>query len=90
LYFKIIYDDNLFVTVNVKQLRTGGSFRILQPFFQISWDVVNLNSAIFISFHNWVDFGGPSEFVGGGGGFLTSQTPPPPPSPLPLGGGIFS
>jgi len=24
---------NLFVIVNVKQLRTGGSFRILLPFF---------------------------------------------------------
>jgi len=38
---------NLFVIFNVKQLRTGGSFRILLPFFQTSWGVGVLNSAIF-------------------------------------------
>ena len=38
---------NLFVIVNVKQLRTGGSFRILLPFFRTSWGVGILNSAIF-------------------------------------------
>ena len=38
---------NLFVIVNVKQLRTGGSFRILLPFFLTSWGVGVLNSAIF-------------------------------------------
>jgi len=38
---------NLFVTVNVKQLRTGSSFRILLPFFRTSWGVGILNSAIF-------------------------------------------
>jgi len=27
----------LFVIVNVKQMRTGGSFRILLPFFWTSW-----------------------------------------------------
>jgi len=37
---------NLFVIANVKQLRTGGSFRILLPFFQTSWSVGVLNSAI--------------------------------------------
>ena len=47
---------NLFVTANVKQLRTDGSFRILLPFFQISWGVGVLNSAIFNSFHNRVEF----------------------------------
>ena len=61
---------NLFVIANVKQLRTGGSFRILLPFFQASWGVGVLNSEIFNSFHNrvefWHDFGGPSEFLGGG------------------------
>ena len=36
----------LFVIANVKQLRTGGSFRILLPVFQTSWDVGFLNSAI--------------------------------------------
>ena len=38
---------NLFVIVNVKQLRSGGSFRILLPFFITSWGVGVLNSAIF-------------------------------------------
>jgi len=38
---------NLFAIVNVKQLRTGSSFRILLPFFRTSWGVGVLNSAIF-------------------------------------------
>ena len=38
---------NLFAIVNVKQLRTSGSFRILLPFFQTSSGVGVLNSAIF-------------------------------------------
>ena len=38
---------NLFVIVNVQQLQTGGSFRILLPFSQTSWSVGILNSAIF-------------------------------------------
>jgi len=61
---------NLFVIANVKQLRTGGSFRILLPFFQICWGVGVLNSAIFNSFHNQVDFGTILEAFrdfGGGG-----------------------
>jgi len=45
---------NLFVIGNVKQLRTGSSFRILLPFFR-TFDV--LNSAAFNSFHNRVEFG---------------------------------
>ena len=48
---------NLFVIVNVKQLRTGGSFRILLPFSEHLGGVVVLNSAIFNSFHNRVEFG---------------------------------
>ena len=48
---------NLFVIANVKQLRTGGSFRILLPFFRTSSGVGVLNSAIFNSFHNRVEFG---------------------------------
>jgi len=47
----------LFVIANVKQLRTGGSFRILLPFFRTSWGVGVLNSAIFNRFHNRVEFG---------------------------------
>ena len=38
---------NLFVIVNVKQLWTGGSFRILLHFFRKSWGVGVVNSAIF-------------------------------------------
>ena len=38
---------NLLVIVNVKQLWTGGSFRILLPFFRTSWVAGVLNSAIF-------------------------------------------
>jgi len=47
---------NLFVIANVKQLRTYGSFRNLLHFFQISWCVFFLNSAIFNSFCNGVVF----------------------------------
>ena len=70
---------NLFVIANVKQLRTGGSFRILLPFFRTSWSVGVLNSAIFNSFHNRVEFGtileGLRNFGGGG-----VEPPNPPPS----------
>jgi len=63
---------NLFVFANVKQLRTGGSFRILLPFFQTSLGVGVLNSAIFNSFHIRVEFGtileGLRDFGRGGGG----------------------
>ena len=48
---------SLFVNTNVKKLRTGGSFRILLPFFRTSWGVGFLNSAIFNDFHNRVEFG---------------------------------
>jgi len=41
---------NLFVIDNVKQLRTGSSFRILLRFFRTSWGVGVLNSAVFNSF----------------------------------------
>jgi len=62
---------NLCVIANVKQLRTGGSFGILLPFFQTSWGVGFLNSTIFNSFHSRVDFGtileGLRNFGGGGG-----------------------
>jgi len=71
---------NLFVTANVKQLRTGGSFRILLPFFRTSWGVGVLIAATFNSFHNQVEFGtildGLRNF--GGEGDLTHQTPLPP------------
>jgi len=72
---------NLFVIDNVKQLRTDGSFRILLPFFRTSWGVGVLNSAIFNSFHNRVEFStileGLRNFGGGGEGGLNPQTPLP-------------
>jgi len=48
--------SNLFVIANVKQLRTGGSFGILLSFFRTCWCVGVLNSGIFNSFHNRVEF----------------------------------
>jgi len=61
---------NLIVIANIKQLRTGGSFSILLPFFRISCGVGIPNSEIFNSVHNWVEFGtileGLRNFVGGG------------------------
>ena len=69
---------NLFVIANVKQLRTGGSFRILLPFFRTSSDVGLLNSAIFNSFHNRVEFGAILEgFRNFGGGVQFPNTQPP-------------
>jgi hypothetical protein len=79
---------NLFVITNVKQLRTGGSFRILLPFFRISWGDGVLNSAIFNSFHSWVEFGTILEDLwnfGGGG-----VEPPTPPLGTPLATGYTS
>ena len=71
---------NLFVIANVKQLRTGGGFVILLPFFRTSWGVGVLNSTISNSFHNRAEFGtileGFREFRGRGVDPLT-----PPPSP---------
>ena len=69
---------NLFVIANVKQLGTGGSLRILLPFFRTSWGVAHINSALFNSFHNRVEFGtileGLQNFEGG----LNTPTPKPP------------
>jgi len=68
---------NLFVIVNVKQLRTDGSFIILLLFFRTSWGVGVLNSAIFNSFHNRVEFGTILEGLRSfGGGGLNTPTPP--------------
>jgi len=80
---------NLFVIANVKQLRTDGSFRILLPFFRTFWCVGVLNSAIFNSFHNRVEFGtvleGLRNFVGCG---VDQPKPPPLGTPLLLMMGI--
>ena len=69
---------NLVVIANVKQLRTGGSFRILLP-FSPSWGVGVLNSAIFNSFHNRVGFGTILERLRNFGREGV-ETPPNPPS----------
>jgi len=68
---------NLFVIANVKQLRTGGSFGILLHFFRTFWSVGVLNSAIFNSFHNRVEFGTILEGLrnSGGGMNLPPGTP---------------
>ena len=50
---------NLFVIANVKQLRTGGSFRILLLFVQ-TFGVLTYSIQQFLtvfSFHNQVEFG---------------------------------
>ena len=60
---------NLFVIANVKQLRTYVVLEFYCLFFQTSWVVGVLNSAIFNSFHNRVEFGtileGSRNFGGG-------------------------
>jgi len=75
---------NLFVIANVKQLQTGGSLRILLPFFRTSWGVGILNSAIFNSFHNRVEFGKILEGLRNFGGLGVE-----PPKPSPLGTCLF-
>jgi len=61
---------NLFVIANVKQLRTGGSFRILLSFppnILVCWRPKFSNFEQFSqSDRVWNDFGGPSEFRRGG------------------------
>jgi len=69
---------NLFSIANVKKLRTDGTFRILLSFFRISWGDGVLNSAIFNSFHNRVDFGTTFEGLRHFGGL------DPPPLGMPL------
>jgi len=48
---------NLFVIANIKQLRTSVVLEFYCLFFLISWGVGFLNSAIFNSFHNRLEFG---------------------------------
>jgi len=69
---------NLFVIANVKQLRTGGSFRILLPFLRTSWGFGLLNSTIFNSFHNQVDFGTILAGLRNFGGWGLFEHPKPP------------
>ena len=75
--------SNLFVIANVKQLRTGGNFRILLPFFSEHLGGVGvLNSAIFNIFHNRVEFGTILEGLWNFGGGGWSSNPPPLGTPL--------
>ena len=67
--------NNLFINANVKQLQTGGSFRILLPFFRASWGVAVLNSSIFNNFHNRVDFSTILEGLRNFGGGVSTPTP---------------
>jgi len=73
LFLLFMMATNLFVIANVKQLRIDVSFRILPYFFRTSWGVGVLNSAIFNSFHNRVEFGTILEGLRNFGGV---QTPP--------------
>jgi len=74
---------NLFVISNVKQLRTGGSFRISLPFFRTSWGVGVLNSAVFNSFHKRVEFDTILEGLRNFGGGVFSPLLPSIGTPLP-------
>jgi len=68
---------NLFVIASVNQLRTDGSFVNLLPFFRTSWSFGVLNSAIFNSFQNWVEFGTILEGLRNfGEGCLNTPNPP--------------
>jgi hypothetical protein len=69
---------NLFVIANVKQFRTGGSFRNLLPFFQTSSGFGVLNSAIFNIFPSGVEFGTILEGHRNFGGRFEPPKPPPP------------
>ena len=53
-----------------------GSFGTLLPFFRTSWCVGVLNSAIFNSFHNRVEFGTILAGLQNFGGGLNTRTPP--------------
>jgi len=65
---------NLFVIPNVKQLRIDDSFRILLPFFRISWGVGVLNSAMFNRKRNGVEFDTTLEGLRKTGGFQPPNT----------------
>jgi len=70
--------NNLFVIANVKQLRTGSSFRILRPFSPNISEFWRPKFSNFYSFHNRVEFGTILEGLRnfGGGGVWTPQPPP--------------
>jgi len=63
-------------------------FRILLPFFRTSWSVSVLNSAIFNSFHNRVEFVTILEGLRNFGGGLNTPNPPPLGTPLSTAAGL--
>ena len=69
--------NSLFVITNVKQLRTDGSFRILLSFFRTAWGVGVLNSSVFNSFYNRVEFGTILEGLRNFRGGLNPPNQPP-------------
>ena len=72
---------NVFVIANVKQLRTGGSFGILLPFFPNILRCWRPKFSNFYSFHNRVEFG---MILGGLRNFGEGVEPPPTPLGTPL------
>ena len=74
---------NLFFIANVKQILTQVGLEFYCHFFRRSWCVGVLNSAIFNSFHNRVEFGtileGLRNFVGEG---LNTPASPSPNTPI--------
>ena len=70
---------NLFVIANVKQLRTGGGFRILLPFFPNILGCWHPKFSNFLTvFHIRVEFGTILEGLRNfSEGYLNPQTPPP-------------
>jgi len=71
---------NLFVTANVKQLRTDGSFRILLPFFPNILGCWRPKFSNFYSFHNRVEFGTIFEGLRNFGGLNPPLPNPHPPT----------
>ena len=71
---------NLFAIANVKQLRTYVVLEFYCLFFRTSWSVGVLNSTIFNSFHNRVEFGTILEGLRnfGGRGWVGFEHPKPP------------
>ena len=66
---------NLYVIANVKQLRTYVDLEFYCLFFRTSLGFFILNSAIFNSFHNRVEFGTILEVLRNFGGFELPQAP---------------
>ena len=67
---------NLFVIANVEQLRTYVVLEFYCIFSDTFWCVGVLNSAIFNSFHNRVEFGKILEGLRNFGGNLNPPNPP--------------